>query len=210
MHFQRCEKIGIYPIVDNSELVELMFENGASTVQLRIKNGDKNLLRNEINKSVEIAKRYSHAQLFINDEWELAIEYCAFGVHLGQEDINNLLPENIEKIYKAGLRLGISTHNWEEINFALKFDPSYLAIGPIFPTKSKDLPYECHGIEGLKTIREKLPNYSLVAIAGINLENGVDLIKAGVDGIAIMSDITKNSNPAKRAREWVSLYYKAD
>ena len=205
MKFPLCDEIGIYPIVDNSYLVELMFKNGVKTVQLRIKNAEKSHLRDEIEKSVQISKKYLNSQFFVNDEWELAIECGVFGVHLGQEDVENLLPENIEQIYKSGLRLGISTHNWEEINHALKFNPSYLAIGPIFPTKSKDLPYECHGVDGFKKIREKL-DYTLVAIAGINLENGVDLIKAGANGIAIMSDITKHSNPERRVRDWIEIF----
>jgi hydroxymethylpyrimidine kinase/phosphomethylpyrimidine kinase/thiamine-phosphate diphosphorylase len=207
MKFQLCKKIGIYPIVDSSDLVKLMFENGAVTVQLRIKNKDRDFIESEIKKSVEISKKYPNSQFFVNDEWELAIEYGAFGVHLGQEDVENLLPENIEKICKYGLRLGISTHNADEINYALEFQPSYLAIGPIFSTKSKNLPYECHGIEGFKEIRKKL-DYPLVAIAGINLENGVDLINAGVDGIAVMSDITKNPKPDKRVQEWIKIFEK--
>ncbi len=206
MYFPLYKEIGIYPVVDSSELVEIAFQNGANIVQLRIKDCEKDFLQKEIEKSVQIAKKYHNCKFFVNDEWELAIKCGAHGVHLGQEDVKNLLPENIEKIYKAGLMLGISTHDWNEINYALKFNPSYLAIGPIFPTKSKNLPYECHGVEGFKKIRKELKDYSLVAIAGINLENGRELIEAGVDGIAVMSDITKNSSPANRVREWVKLF----
>lgn len=203
LEFPEIDEIGFYPIVNNAELIEKMLSSGVKTVQIRVKN--KDIVENEVKKSIEITKNYPNSQLFVNDNWELAIKYKAFGIHLGQEDIDSLTIEDFKKIANARIRLGISTHIKEEVQKALALNPSYLSIGPIFHTESKDLPYALHGIEGFKYWRSKI-NLPLVALAGIKLENCEELIKAGADGIAVMSAITDSEDSKEEARKWLNLW----
>ena len=91
-----------------------------------------------ISEACKLSTYYPKTQLFINDYWHFAIKYGAYGVHLGQED---LLKSDIYAISKAGIRLGISTHSFWEVSCALKLYPSYIAIGPVYPTLAKKMPW---------------------------------------------------------------------
>lgn len=182
-----ASSLGLYPIVDSSAWVERLLLLGIRTVQLRIKHGDKAIISAEIKKSITLANLYK-ARLFINDYWDLAIEYEAYGVHLGQEDLELA---DIEKIYRAGLRLGISTHSYHEIARAKALKPSYFAFGPIFHTFSKNMTFEPQGLEKLSEMRRLLLHEQLVAIGGINKNNIKEVHKIGVNGIALISAITK-------------------
>jgi thiamine-phosphate diphosphorylase len=207
MRFASCEKIGFYPIVNRAYLVEKLLSLGVQTVQIRIKDLKDKDLEDEIKNAIEISKNYENSQLFINDEWELALKYRAFGVHLGQEDIDSVSSDDFQQMADSGIRLGISTHNEIEIEKALKINPSYISIGPIFPTKSKNLPYKTHGIDGFAEMRKKI-DVPVVALAGVTLENGEDLLKSGADGIAVMSDILSSENMDFRVSKWLSLFRK--
>lgn len=190
----------LYPIVDSFSWVKKLLEHGVSTIQLRIKNRNAINLENEIKQSIECAKRFQ-ARLYINDYWELAIRYQAYGVHLGQEDLDSA---DLEKIYLNGLRLGISTHNYAEVNRAKLLQPSYLAIGPIFPTTSKVMPFAPQGTAQLKHWR-KILDYPLVAIGGINLENINEVLLTHVDAIAMISAITQAINPTETIKQFLNM-----
>jgi rhodanese-related sulfurtransferase len=112
----------------------------------------------------------------------------AYGVHLGQEDLNDA---DVHKIHAAGLRLGISTHCYYEVARAHAYHPSYIAIGPVFKTDSKIMSFPPQGLDRLHYWRRLLPNYPLVAIGGINEMNMQDVLATGVDGVAMISAITK-------------------
>jgi hydroxymethylpyrimidine kinase / phosphomethylpyrimidine kinase / thiamine-phosphate diphosphorylase len=196
--FKPC-KTGLYPVVDNSQWVEKLLRAGVTCIQLRIKNAPKNTLEQEIKKSVQLAKKYQ-ARLFINDYWELAIQFGADGVHLGQED---LLSADIDKIQASGLFLGISTHCYFEVARAHTLRPSYIASGPIYPTTSKVMLFKPQGIAQLKRWRKTL-NYPLVAIGGINLERLDKICKSGVDGISLISAITNADNPLIATQQFLS------
>lgn len=191
--FVKCggEPLGLYPIVDHSDWLKLLLPLGVSTIQLRLKNKTHTELESEILKSVQLAKQYK-ARLFINDYWELAIKYGAYGVHLGQEDLQRA---NLPTIHQAGLRLGISTHCYYEVASAHAFHPSYIACGPIYPTMSKKMGFAPQGLSNLKRWRRTLKNYQIVGIGGIDTNNISDVAATGVDGIALISAITKASNP---------------
>jgi len=184
------EKLGLYPVVDSASWIEKLLPLGVKTIQLRIKNKYGHELEIEIQQSVRLAEKYQ-AKLFINDYWELATKLNAYGVHLGQEDINTA---DIDMIRKAGLRLGISTHCYYEVARAHSFNPSYLACGPIYPTTSKIMPFTPQGILQLKRWRKTL-NYPLVAIGGICMEKISGILQTNVDGIAMISAITKANDP---------------
>lgn len=193
--FPSCgdKPLGLYPIVDNSEWLKTLLPLGVNTIQLRIKNKYGLELENEIKTSIAIAKQY-HARLFINDHWEYAIAHGAYGVHLGQDDLKIA---DITKIHAAGLRLGLSSHCYAEVARAYAFSPSYMACGPIFATTSKAMPFEPQGVEKLQYWRRLLQHDSIVAIGGMNAENMQDVINTGVDGIAMISAITKANNPVE-------------
>ena len=209
MQFKSIDKIGFYPIVNRAFLVGKLLSYGVHTIQIRIKDLKDTELENEIKAAIAISKLYKNSQLFINDRWELALKYEAFGVHLGQEDINAVSANDLQKIADSGSRFGISTHNGDEIKKALKLNPSYISIGPIFPTRSKNLPYNAHGIEGFALLK-KTVSCPVVALAGVTLENGEDLLRKGVHGIAVMSDIVENKNPEDRVKEWLKLFARCE
>ena len=187
MTFPPCDDtpLGIYPVVDRADKLEPLYQCGITTAQLRVKDLTGKALEEEIIQAIKISERY-HARLFINDYWQLAIKHHAYGIHLGQEDIEEA---DTQAIWKAGIRLGISTHTPEEINIALGFKPSYLAIGPIYEPISKALTYPPIGTERLKTWAHSVP-YPIVAIGGITEENITDVVAAkAASGIAMISGV---------------------
>ena len=190
--FPNCgdTSLGLYPVVDSFEWVKKLLPMGVTTIQLRIKDKAGVALEEEIAEAVHFAKSHN-ARLFINDHWQLAVKYRAYGVHLGQEDLNDA---DVEAIKKAGLRLGISTHAYYEVARAHAYHPSYMACGPIYATTSKVMPFQPQGVGALTRWRTLL-SYPLVAIGGIDLTR-IDEVKAtGVDGIAMISAITKVNDP---------------
>ena len=203
MRFSDCgpEPLGLYPIVDSVYWLEKLLSVGVKTIQLRIKNKDEVVLENEIQRASLIANQFN-ARLFINDYWELAIRYRAYGVHLGQEDLENA---EIEKIYRAGLRLGVSTHAENEIQRASELNPSYIACGPVYVTTSKVLSFKPIGISQLQNWRDRL-EIPVVAIGGITLERMSEVLATGVDGVAVISAITKASNPVEMTKKLLEKF----
>lgn len=191
LSFKPCPQIGLYPVVDSSLWLEKLLPQGLRCIQLRIKDKPQKTVAYEIQKSVSLAKKYQ-ASLFINDHWELAIQYAADGVHLGQEDMQRA---DIQAIYQSGLYLGISTHCYYEVARAHALHPSYMACGPIYPTASKKMAFEPQGIQQLSRWRRTL-HYPLVAIGGINYERLAPIYHTKVDGISLISAITQAENPA--------------
>lgn len=191
--FKTVPKLGLYPIVDSLSWLEKLIGYGVKTLQLRIKN--KETLDDEIKEAIKLAKK-TNTLLFINDHWEQALRYQAQGIHLGQSDLDTA---DIKAIHEGDLYLGLSAYNKEEIQRALLYSPSYLGFGPIFETSSKSLNVAAKGIDELKYWKQKL-NLPLVAIGGIQLEQIHDVLSTGVDGIALISAITKAKDPELATR----------
>ncbi|RSD30542.1 thiamine phosphate synthase [Vibrio pectenicida] len=197
--------LGLYPVVDSSELIEKLISLGITTIQLRIKNPNQPDLEQEIIKSIELGHRYN-VKIFINDYWQLAIKHGAYGVHLGQEDIH---AANLIDINKAGLRLGLSTHSYYELLRVAPLSPSYIAIGHVFPTNTKQLVSKPQGLVRL-ALYQKLINSIIqprspdepgsdhgidypiptVAIGGINQSNADQVWQCGVSSLAVIGAIT--------------------
>ncbi|MEE8058068.1 MAG: thiamine phosphate synthase [Pseudomonadales bacterium] len=184
-------QLGLYPVVDSARWLERLLPLGITTAQLRIKHLRGETLAREIETAVTLGKHYN-CRLFINDHWQLAIEKGAYGVHLGQEDLQSA---DLQQIYRAGLRLGISSHCHYEVARALAVKPSYIACGPTFATTTKDMPWIPHGIEGLCYWQRALPDYPLVSIGGINTDNLDAIANTGVSGIAMITAITLANDP---------------
>ncbi len=197
MTFPTCDEtpIGIYPIVDRADKLPPLYECGITTAQLRVKDLEGEALDAEIIHAI-LASRDVDVRLFINDYWELAIKHKAYGVHLGQEDIQGA---DIAAIHAAGLRLGISTHTPEEIGIALGFRPSYIAIGPVFVPISKKLTYRTLGTDLLKRWAQAV-DYPVVAIGGITQDTIKRVAQThAVSGIAMISGVLEGDavSPAK-------------
>lgn len=201
--FPPCGQLGFYPIVDRADWLERLFSWGVKTAQIRIKDLEGEALDRELGVAIELGRRFQ-ARLFVNDYWQRAIELGAYGVHLGQED---LADADLGAIHRAGLRLGISTHNYEEVARANACRPSYIAIGPIYETTLKKMPYAPQGLRSLARWRRTL-DVPLVAIAGINLKRAPAVLDAGADGIAVVSAITQVANPQEAVRTWLALWPK--
>lgn len=187
--FAECPAaLGIYSVVDSADWVKKLVDEGISTIQLRIKNTDEAILSEHIQKAVNTLTEQQIA-FFVNDHWQLAVEHGAYGVHLGQEDLHDA---QLEKIAAAGLRLGVSTHSYWELARALAVNPSYIALGPIFKTDSKQMPFSPQGEDRLKQwVTLLTPHYPLVAIGGIDLDRAQRLKQTGVGSVAMISAITK-------------------
>ncbi|WP_299946746.1 thiamine phosphate synthase [uncultured Microbulbifer sp.] len=179
-------RLGLYPVVDSVDWVQRLAEQGVRTLQLRIKHPGSDL-RAQVARAVEIGKCHQ-LRLFINDYWQLAIECGAYGVHLGQEDLKTA---DLAAIRAAGLKLGISTHGFYELLLAYRYRPSYLALGAIYATGTKDMSGQLQGPQKLARMAALLPNYPLVAIGGINLQRVAEVAASGVGSIAVVSAITK-------------------
>jgi thiamine-phosphate diphosphorylase len=190
--------IGFYPIVPRATWVKPLAELGVKTMQLRIKDVTGDPLEREIAEATTIA-RSCGMQLFINDYWEMAIKHGAFGVHLGQED---LATADVHTLRSRGLRLGISTHSYFEAAVAHGMHPSYVALGPIFPTTCKSMRFGPQGFARVNEWRTMLP-YPLVAIGGLSPEHAPVLREGGADGWAVISDWLQHPKPLLRAKEWL-------
>ena len=188
----RKELFTLYPVVDTVEWLALVLEQGVTTTQLRIKDPNDPDLKHKIQQAIALGQQYG-AQVFINDYWQLAIELGAYGVHLGQEDIE---VADVTAIQQAGLRLGISTHGYFEIMRAFNLKPSYIALGHIFPTVTKDMPSQPQGLTRLGQYVALINGaYPTVAIGGINAERLPKVKATGVDSIALVTAITRADDP---------------
>ncbi|EOC1348849.1 thiamine phosphate synthase [Cronobacter turicensis] len=179
-------RLGLYPVVDSVGWITRLLEAGVRTLQLRIKDKTEAEAEADVATAIALGQRY-HARLFINDYWRLAIKHQAYGVHLGQEDLETADPDAIRR---AGLRLGVSTHDDMEIDVALAVRPSYIALGHVFPTQTKQMPSAPQGLAQLATHVKRLGDYPTVAIGGISLERAPAVLETGVGSIAVVSAIT--------------------
>ncbi|WP_440615930.1 thiamine phosphate synthase [Cysteiniphilum sp. 6C5] len=190
---QMPHAIGFYPVVDHVDWLEKLAILGVRAIQLRLKDLSPDELETQIKKANGVAKAYD-LSLFINDHWQLAIKYGCFGVHLGQEDLDTA---NLHEIAKAGLHLGISTHNYIELARALTLKPSYIALGPIYSTTTKEMKFNEQGLDKLRLWRKLCQETPLVAIGGIFEPQMLDVWQCGVDGVAVVSYITKAQDVQK-------------
>ena len=180
-------RLGLYPVVDSVAWIERLLQAGVRTIQLRIKDKRDEEVEADVMAAIELGRRYD-ARLFINDYWRLAIKHNAYGVHLGQEDLETT---DLKAIQAAGLRLGVSTHDDMEIDIALAAKPSYIALGHVFPTQTKQMPSAPQGLTQLASHIERLADYPTVAIGGISLERAPAVLATGVGSIAVVSAITQ-------------------
>ncbi|MBV1876628.1 MAG: thiamine phosphate synthase [Pseudomonadales bacterium] len=201
--FASCDtqQLGLYPCVDSSDWVEKLLRWGVRTIQLRIKDPDFPQLEQEIKRVIQLGEEYS-ARVFINDYWQLAIKHHAYGIHLGQEDLD---AADLSAIQQAGIRLGVSSHCYYEVARANGLRPSYIACGPIYPTTSKVMRFDAQGLERLKYWHQLL-HRPMVAIGGINLERGQEVRNTGVGSISLITAITLAKDPQASTKSLLALF----
>ncbi len=193
------DSLGLYPVVDDVSWIERLLPLGIKTIQLRIKNPDQSDLEEQIVRAIELGRQYD-AQVFINDYWQLAIQHGAFGVHLGQEDIEE---SNLIQLSEAGIHLGLSTHGYYELLRIVQINPSYIALGHIFPTTTKQMPSKPQGLIRLALYQKlidsipygKQVGYPTVAIGGIDQSNADQVWRCGVSSLAVVRALTLSESP---------------
>lgn len=189
-----------YLIVDDAGWIERLVPLGVKLVQLRAKDRDERQLRAEIRRAKAVCDAHA-CQLVINDHWRLAIEEGCDFVHLGQED---LAGADRGAIRRAGLQLGLSTHDHAELANALAAEPDYVALGPIWPTILKAMAWAPQTPAKLAGWREAIGDLPLVAIGGLTVERLDAVFTNGADSAAVVTDITRNPDPEARTREWIA------
>jgi hydroxymethylpyrimidine kinase / phosphomethylpyrimidine kinase / thiamine-phosphate diphosphorylase len=197
--FPDCEgELGLYPVVDSADWIERLLPLGVKTIQLRIKDQPLDIVEAQIVRAVAASRQYG-ARLFINDYWQLAIRCGAYGVHLGQEDLDGA---DLDAIRAAGLRLGVSNHSYYELARAHGLRPSYMALGPIFPTSTKVMKFADQGLAQLREWAKLLkPVYTLTAIGGIDGARVAPVMATGVGSCAMVSAIVKAEDYAAATRD---------
>jgi thiamine-phosphate pyrophosphorylase len=194
-----------YPIVDSAAWVERLIAAGARLIQLRIKDRADAEVRADIRAALAVCAR-AGAQLIVNDYWEMAIDEGADFIHLGQDDLDDA---DMKRIRGRGLRVGVSTHDHAELDRALSFDPDYVALGPIYPTILKAMPFAPQGLGRIGEWKRLIGERPLVAIGGINLERAPLCLAEGADSAAVVTDITLNADPDGRAKAWLAATRRA-
>lgn len=190
-----------YPIVDTSAWVERLTRLGAQLIQLRMKDQPVDVLRQEIRAANQICGR-AGAQLIVNDYWQLAIEESCDFVHLGQGDLDTA---DIQALRRSHVRIGISTHDHTELERALALFPDYVALGPIYPTLLKQMPWAPQGLERITEWKRRIGNLPLVAIGGLTVGRVPGVFAAGADSAAVVTDIVRNVDSDRRTREWIEV-----
>lgn len=195
MKLDRC-----YVIVDSAAWLKRLLPLGVKLVQLRVKARPVEEVRQEISAAQSLC-RSAQACLVVNDYWQCALEQGCDFVHLGQTDLDTA---DVPALKKAGVRLGVSTHSPAELQRALAFAPDYVALGPIYPTVLKQMPWAPQGLDRIAEWKRRVAPIPLVAIGGLTVERLPGVFAAGADSAAVVTDILRHPDPEARTREWLA------
>ncbi len=190
-----------YPVFDDVRWLERMVPLGVKLVQLRIKDRPMDDVRAQIKAAQALCSEHG-ATLVVNDYWQLAIEAECDWLHLGQEDLDDA---DLGAIREAGLKLGVSTHDNDELDRVLAFKPDYVALGPVYPTILKKMKWHQQGLEKVTEWKKLIGDVPLVAIGGMSVERAPGAFDAGADIVAAVTDITLKDDPEARVREWLEV-----
>jgi thiamine-phosphate pyrophosphorylase len=166
----------------HEEIVRMMLAGGARLIQLRDKDASAREMLEQARACLELT-RAAGAKLIINDRVDVALTAGADGVHLGQEDVS---VEDARELLGADKIIGVSTHSIDQFRAALETSASYIAIGPVYQTKTKQNPDPVIGLELVRQAKA-LTDRPLVAIGGVTAERAPEVIAAGADCVAVIS-----------------------
>ncbi|SUA99206.1 Thiamine-phosphate synthase [Pannonibacter phragmitetus] len=189
-----------YLIVDSADWIARLVPQGVKLVQLRVKGCEPEELRRQIREAKAVCEAHG-ATLVLNDYWQMAIDEGCSWLHLGQED---LAEADLAAIRRAGLKLGLSTHDEAELETALAAKPDYVALGPVYPTILKEMKWVPQGLERLGIWKSRIGALPLIGIGGLTPERAEAALAAGADSAAVATDITRNTDPEARVREWLA------
>ena len=190
-----------YPIFDSVEWLERLVPLGIKLLQLRIKDKHAVNLKQQIEQAKILCDQHG-CQLIVNDYWQLAIELGCDYIHLGQEDLKDA---DIAAIRSAGIRIGVSTHAEAELSTALAIAPDYVALGPVYPTILKKMPWAAQGLDRVSRWKKALGDVPLIAIGGMSVERATGVLDAGADVVSVVTDITLNEDPEGRVKSWLDI-----
>jgi thiamine-phosphate pyrophosphorylase len=197
----------LYAILDPSVITEpvlsvaqKLVDGGVQLIQLRDKRAAPSGLYSTARQLSEFLTPRG-IRFILNDRPDIAILAGAAGVHVGQDDIP---VHEARKICGASRWVGVSTHNMDQLREADLTSADYIAVGPIFPTGTKENPDPVVGIEFLREAR-RLTKKPLVGIGGITLETAADVLRAGADSVAVIRDLLTAEDIVSRAREYRAI-----
>lgn len=196
----------LYAILDvaavdsEARIPEVLAENGVGLIQVRDKHASARAVF-EASKGLVARLSQKHVRVIVNDRPDIAAMVGAGGVHVGQDD---LPVEAARACCGGGLWVGVSTHNLEQFQLAVATSADYIAVGPIFPTGTKDNPDPAVGLELIRRAR-RLTRKRLVAIGGITVQSAESVYRAGADSIAVVSDLLSAPDPALKAGEYIAI-----
>jgi len=203
---------GLYLVTDRKlcgsrkmeDVVLQALQGGVACVQLREKDISTRLFVEEARKIKAIMAPF-RAPLIINDRIDVALAAGADGVHIGQDD----MPYDVARaLMGADAVIGLSVETWEDVEKAQEIDVDYLGVSPVFETPTKTDTKGSWGLEGLARIKA-CSRHPLVAIGGLNTSNVADTIRAGADGIAVVSAICSAPDPFHAAKELHDIIHAA-
>lgn len=189
-----------YLIVGDVDLLARLVPLGVKLVQLRLKDRPEADLRVQIARARKICAAYG-AQLVVNDYWQIALDLGCDFVHLGQEDMDRA---DFAALRRGGVRFGLSTHDEAELERALALSPAYVALGPVYPTLLKQMPWGPQGLERVTAWKRRIGDLPLVGIGGLTPERLPGLFAAGADSAAVVTDIATAADPEARCRDWLA------
>lgn len=203
--FPPCpSRLGLYAVLPDAQWVGRMARAGVPTVQLRFKSDDAKAIDREVATAVE-AVRGTAALLFINDHWQSAIAARAYGLHLGQEDLDALTPVELQTIRASGIRLGVSTHGYAEMVRADLTSPSYIAMGAVYPTTLKRMATAPQGVARLAAYARLMRGYPQVGIGGVDEQRMPEVLATGVGSVAVVRALVADAEPEAAARRLMAL-----
>jgi len=203
--FPPCpQKLGLYAVLPDAQWVGRMARAGVPTVQLRFKSDDAGAIGREVQAAVE-AVRGTGALLFINDHWKSAIAARAYGLHLGQEDLDALAPAQLQTIRDSGIRLGVSTHGYAEMLRADLASPSYIAMGAVYPTTLKRMATAPQGVARLAAYARLMRGYPQVGIGGVDEQRMPEVLATGVGSVAVVRALVADPQPEAAARRLMAI-----
>jgi thiamine-phosphate pyrophosphorylase len=183
------------------ELARACLEGGATFLQLRAKQTTSGSFLDTAAAIVAICAPFG-ARLIVNDRADIARLAGAAGVHVGQED---LAPEAVRRILGPQSIVGVSTHTTAQLDAAVREPVNYVAIGPVFGTASKSTGYDAIGLAMVEqaAARAHARGLPVVAIGGITLDRAADVVAAGADSVAVISDLLTRGDPQARVRAYL-------
>jgi thiamine-phosphate pyrophosphorylase len=188
-----------YPIVPDFDWLARIVPLGVELVQLRIKTGTRADIVDQTRRALKLTRAHG-CQLILNDYWDVALETGADFIHLGQDDLRKA---DFAAIRKAVVRFGISTHDEAELATALELRPNYVALGPIYETKLKAMPFAPQGLGRITEWRAKIGPLPLVAIGGLTPERAPGVLAAGADSVSVITDFLTAPDPEGRVLLWL-------